>query len=202
MKRFPVGSDAFRPDRTPRASRRAPSDTEGGEAQPEAEAEPKAGAAPEPNGERAERRAAIGLGDALMPLESLSTEELKRELDRRQGELKRLTTRRSRLAEQLAEIEAQIRSMGGENGPVPGETRRHAQPRAPRVRSKNEITLSDAMAMAVEVRATVTPTEVAQLVQANGYRSTSKNFAMMVANALAKDKRFRRLSRGQYERIA
>ena len=65
-----------------------------------------------------------------------------------------------------------------------------------------EITLSDAMAMAVEVRATVTPTEVAQLVQANGYRSTSKNFAMMVANALAKDKRFRRLSRGQYERIA
>jgi len=72
----------------------------------------------------------------------------------------------------------------------------------PRVRSRNEITLSDAMAMAVEVRATVTPTEVANLVQANGYRSTSKNFAMMVANALAKDKRFRRLSRGQYERIA
>jgi hypothetical protein len=198
MKRFPVGSDAYRPDRIPRASRRALSDTEGGETQPE----PKPVAAPEADGERAERRAAIGLGDALMPLEALSTEELKRELDRRQGELKRLTTRRSRLAEQLAEIEAQIRSMGGENGPVSGETRRQAQPRVPRVRSKNEITLSDAMAMAVEVRATVTPTEVAQLVQANGYRSTSKNFAMMVANALAKDKRFRRLSRGQYERIA
>ena len=198
MKRLPVGRDAHRPERTPHASRRASSESEGGETQPE----PKPGAAPEAEVERTERRTAIGLGDALMPLESLSTEELKRELDRRQGELNRLTTRRSRLAEQLADIEAQIRSLGGENGPASGETRRHAQPRVPRVRSKNEITLSDAMAMAVEVRATVTPTEVAQLVQANGYRSTSKNFAMMVANALAKDKRFRRLSRGQYERIA
>ena len=198
MKRLPVGSHADRPDRTLHASRRATSDTGGGETQPES----KPGAAPESDDERTERRTAIGLGDALMPLESLTTEELKRELDRRQGELNRLTTRRSRLAEQLAEIEAQIRSMGGENGPVSRETRRQAQPRVPRVRSKNEITLSDAMAMAVEVRATVTPTEVAQLVQANGYRSTSKNFAMMVANALAKDKRFRRLSRGQYERIA
>jgi len=199
MKRLPIGSDAYRPDRGPRASRRGTSDSEGGAPQPE----PGPGGAPgDADGERAERRTSIGLGDALMPLESLSTEDLKRELDRRQGELQRLMSRRSRLAEQLAEIEAQIRSLGGENGPVRGEMRRHSQPRAPRVRSKNEITLSDAMAMAVEVRATVTPTEVAQLVQANGYRSTSKNFAMMVANALAKDKRFRRLSRGQYERIA
>jgi hypothetical protein len=200
MKRLSIGSDAYRPDRGPRASRRGTSDSDGGETQPDAQ--PGAAPAPEADGEHAERRASIGLGDALMPLESLSTEQLKRELDRRQGELKRLVTRRSRLAEQLAELEAQIRSMGGENGPVHSEPRHHAQPRAPRVRSKNEITLSDAMAMAVEVRATVTPTEVAQLVQANGYRSTSKNFAMMVANALAKDKRFRRLSRGQYERIA
>jgi hypothetical protein len=56
--------------------------------------------------------------------------------------------------------------------------------------------------MAVEVRATITPTEAAQLVLANGYRSTSKNFGMMVANALAKDARFRRVSRGIYERVS
>jgi hypothetical protein len=146
----------------------------------------------------------MGLPDALMPLESLSTEDLQRELDRRQGELKRMVGRRERLAQQLAELDAQIKALGGEPGSARGERRpEHARaiPRTPRVRSKNEITLSDAIALAVEVRATVTPTEVAQLVLANGYRSTSKNFAMMVANALAKDKRFRRLSRGQYERI-
>ena len=35
-----------------------------------------------------------------------------------------------------------------------------------------------------------------------GYASGARTFGMMVATALAKDGRFKRLSRGQYERIA
>ncbi|HZL99498.1 MAG TPA: hypothetical protein VFD43_04520, partial [Planctomycetota bacterium] len=121
-----------------------------------------------------------------------------------EGELKRLASRRERLVQQLAELEAQIQALGGGAASRREGRRERAAgvPKARRARSQNQITLSDAIAMAVEVRATVTPTEVAQLVLANGYQSTAKNFAMMVANALAKDKRFRRLARGQYERIA
>lgn len=201
MKRPHSGTDALDPrrryDTEIWASRRS-NDGEGGATQPE----PKPGEG-EPE-RHAEKRQAVSLGEPLMPLESLSIEELQRELDRRQGELKRMVSRRDRLARQLAELDAQIRALGGDGGTPRGEGRRlpsgHGRPK--RTRSKNEITLSDAIALAVEVRATVTPTEVAQLVQANGYQSTSKNFAMMVANALAKDKRFRRLSRGQYERIS
>jgi hypothetical protein len=196
-----VADSRMQYDRGAWASRRSPGDSEGGETEPESETDE--GPSVE-TGRAGGRRAPIGLTEALMPLESLSTEELQRELARRQGELKRMLSRRSKLAQQLSELDAQIKALGGEGGAPRGEGRRAhaaAQPRATRTRSKNEITLSDAIAMAVEVRATVTPTEVAQLVQANGYRSTSKNFAMMVANALAKDKRFRRLSRGQYERV-
>lgn len=203
MKRQPshrdVADSRSQYDRGAWASRRSPGDSDGAGTETESKS---ADGAPEP-GRGAGRRGALGPADALMPLESLSTEELQRELARRQGELKRMHSRRDKLAQQLAELDAQIRALGGEGVAPRGEGRRatsSAEPRAARTRSKNEITLSDAIALAVEVRATVTPTEVAQLVQANGYRSTSKNFAMMVANALAKDKRFRRLSRGQYER--
>jgi len=204
MKRHEAGSDLHDPrpryDRGAWASRRAGGEAEG---DAQAEASPGEGTASEP-GKGAARRSPIGLGEPLLPLESLSTEELQRELDRREGELKRMVSRRARLAQQLAELDAQIKALGGEAGVSRevGRRPRSAAARPRRTRSQNAITLSDAIAMAVEVRATVTPTEVANLVQANGYQSTAKNFAMMVANALAKDKRFRRLARGQYERIA
>jgi len=62
--------------------------------------------------------------------------------------------------------------------------------------------LADAIAAAVEVRAQITPAEAAELVRSNGYVTNASKFTMTVANALAKDKRFRRLARGVYERIA
>src|SRR5678815_4748990 len=76
------------------ATRRSAGDGEGGATQPEPK--PSEGEPPHP----AERRHAVSLGEPLMPLESLSIDELQRELDRRQGELKRLVSRRDRLARQ------------------------------------------------------------------------------------------------------
>ena len=37
---------------------------------------------------------------------------------------------------------------------------------------------------------------------ANGFKTTSSRFNMMVSNTLAKDPRFKRVSRGQYERVS
>ncbi len=137
-------------------------------------------------------------------LASLSMDELRSELQRRSRELDRLTARRDRLLTELAEIDHEIGSLGGSGG-QPGRTggsaapRRSGGPRAPR--ASNEVSLPDAIALAVEVHATITPSEAAEMVLKNGYRSNAKNFKMMVANALAKDERFKRLARGQYERV-
>jgi hypothetical protein len=61
--------------------------------------------------------------------------------------------------------------------------------------------LRQAIGDAVEPRALVTPAELAELLKRNGYVTRAANFGMLVANALAKDGRFRRLGRGSYERI-
>ena len=53
----------------------------------------------------------------------------------------------------------------------------------------------------MDVRAVVSPKEAGALVLSNGYNTTSKTFNMMVSNALATDTRFKRIGRGQYERV-
>ncbi|HTE04921.1 MAG TPA: hypothetical protein VK824_01910 [Planctomycetota bacterium] len=90
-------------------------------------------------------------------------------------------------------------SGGGWAGGEEGGTQ--AEPRQKRARAKNAVSLADALAQCMEVRAVVTPAEAAEMVLRNGYTSTSKNLGMMVSNALARDTRFKRVSRGQYERI-
>ncbi len=127
-------------------------------------------------------------------LKSVSTDELNRELERRAANAEKLIKKRERLLEELERIEGQI------DGATTVNKRRPAA--GPRRRPRNEMTLGDALANAMEVRAVVSPAEASQLVQANGYRTTSRNFNMMVSNTLAKDKRFKRVARGQYERIA
>jgi hypothetical protein len=64
------------------------------------------------------------------------------------------------------------------------------------------MTLPEAIMKAVGVGKTITPAIAAKAVRKVGYKSTSKNFGMVVANALGKDKRFKRLERGKYERVA
>ncbi|GJM20318.1 MAG: hypothetical protein DHS20C15_02330 [Planctomycetota bacterium] len=134
-----------------------------------------------------------------MKLNNISTAELNAEIARREKARPKLEARRKALLAELDEIDAELggsapRRSGNKPGPKPGSTGRR--------RAKNEISLGDALAQAMEVRAVVSPSEAADYVKKNGYKTTSKNFNMMVSNALAKDPRFKRLSRGQYERIA
>jgi len=70
-----------------------------------------------------------------------------------------------------------------------------------RKRAKNEMTLPEAILKNVGVGATVSPADAAVAAKKAGYKSSSPNFGMMVANALAKDGRFKRLERGQYQRV-
>ena len=132
-----------------------------------------------------------------MALNSLTTAELKKELARRKKDARQLQDRRTRLLKQLAEIDEKLAFL--DTGEIAGARKGRT---APRRRARNDIRLPDAIAAAMEVRAVVTPKEAAELVRANGFKTTSKNFNMMVSNALAKDKRFKRIGRGQYERVS
>lgn len=132
-----------------------------------------------------------------MALKSLSTAELQRELQRREKNAGKLLARREALVKELEAVEQELSFYEGSN-----DRRSSAGVNPVRRRAKNSMTLPDAICGAMEVRAVVSPKEAAELVRANGFKTTSKNFNMMVSNALAKDERFKRVGRGQYERIA
>ena len=102
----------------------------------------------------------------------------------------------------MAVLEAEMGIVGPTDGSLAAAPLPTVVERPRRQRAKNSVSLADALAMAIEPRATVSPAEAAQLVLSNGYQSTAKNFGMVVANALAKDARFARRSRGLYERVA
>lgn len=140
------------------------------------------------------------------PLATFSMAELLAEIDARRAQAARLERERESILEQMATLEAELAAMGIAVGgaqpaaqPVPAAT---TPPAARGPRARNSVTLADAIAMAVEPGATVSPAEAMQLVLSNGFVTHSKSFNVQVTNTLSKDKRFRRVGRGQYERIA
>jgi hypothetical protein len=140
-----------------------------------------------------------------MTLNTLTTAELKKELARRAQGARTHQARRQKLLAQLKTINEELVFLGtGPDGDIAAgdKLRGSVQSGPPRKRARNDIRLPDAIASSMELRAVVSPKEAARLVRANGFKTTSKNFNMMVSNALAKDKRFRRIGRGQYERLS
>jgi len=153
-------------------------------------------------------------------ISQLTTDEIVAELDRRERRTRQLLGRQETLRAELASLEQQLADIGdslpeleaaaralpaSRAARAGGDSAETAAPRARRrsgPRAKNALSLADAIAAAVEVRAQITPAEAAELVRSNGYVTNASKFTMTVANALAKDKRFRRLARGVYERIA
>jgi len=127
-----------------------------------------------------------------MDLSRFTTSELQSEIARRGRELTRLETRREEIVAELKQLDAEL-------GASPSFTPR---PDGAGRRGRNALSLADAIAAALDVSAVVSPKEAAELVRANGYETHAKNFGMMVSNALAKDERFRRVARGQYERVS
>jgi len=137
-----------------------------------------------------------------MAITNLSTADLRRELDRRERGADKLLAKRDKLAKEIADVEAELAKLGAKTGRQGKRGRPTRSTSAgPRRRAKNDVTLPDAIAQAMEVRAVISPKEAAQLVKKNGFQTNSKNFNMMISNALAKDARFKRVGRGQYERV-
>ena len=136
-----------------------------------------------------------------MALKSVSTAELRRELARREKGARSLAARRDKLAKKLARLESELAALGLSPGRRAGRPpKAKAGRRGGRRRARNAVSLPDAIAKVVKVGATVSPADVASRVRKSGYKSTSSHFGMMVSNALSKDSRFKRLSRGQYSR--
>jgi hypothetical protein len=147
-----------------------------------------------------------------MALKSASTAALRRELDRRQRVASRIAAQRDRLTRKLSSLEAELADLGGvpqaRRGHKPGTKPGRRPGRKPtgrsgtRTRPKNELTLTDSIAAAMDKGAVVSPAEAAALVKSNGYKTTSKTFNISVSQALTKDKRFKRVGRGQYEKVS
>jgi hypothetical protein len=131
-----------------------------------------------------------------MTLKTISTAELQAELARRQRSARGLAEKRARIAHELQTVEAELALLCGRK-PVPVA----AAPSARGARAHNALTLPEALAAAVKPGQVVSPQEAAARVRAAGFESGARTFGMMVATALAKDKRFRRQSRGRYERL-
>lgn len=125
---------------------------------------------------------------AAIDLQSRSTEELKSEIRKRERQLNSLLKRRDKLTQQLEEVNAEILEMGGAAGVLPD---------AGRKRHKNDANLADALAKLL-AKKTMSVTKAAEQVQEAGYKTTSPNFRTIVNQTLLRDKRFKRVSRGQY----
>ena len=145
-----------------------------------------------------------------MVAKNLSIAELQRELSARQRSLSSLESKHKSLATRLQGLESEMVSIRGGGA---GRMARRGRPTKAAAasngrsdgrsrRSKNPMTLPDSLAAACKLGSVVSPKKAAALVKANGYQTASKTFGIQVATTLAKDKRFKRIGRGQYERIA
>lgn len=145
-----------------------------------------------------------------MKLNSISIADLQKELARRARGAEKLNAKRETLLARVAEVDAELKILGIVPATPVGKLSRGVTPsRAPsaatsstgRTRPKNEMSLPEAIVAAMDVSAVISPKEAAELVLANGHKTSSKTFAVQVAQVLTKDTRFKRIGRGQYERV-
>jgi hypothetical protein len=143
-------------------------------------------------------------------LKNLSVAELRRELERREKGGDKLRAAHAKLAKRLAAIEAELADLGvdlpARRGRKPGRKagRGPGRPKGSKnkpkggKRAKNAMSLIEAIVSGVRVGSTVSPAQAADAAKKAGYKSSSPNLGMMVANALAKAPMFKRMGRGQY----
>jgi len=128
-------------------------------------------------------------------LANVSTAVLEEELRRRLAALPKLIAQRDELNRQIAELEA----LGAtEVAAKPAKARAPKKVAAKAKRSKNTVTLAEALAKVIKAKESMSIAEATEAVLASGYKSTSKNFKHVVKQTLSHDERFRRVGTGQY----
>lgn len=120
---------------------------------------------------------------------NLSYTELQAALRSHEKRLNKLIRKRDRLLDSAAQIDAQIRELGG---PMRG-----GRGGAGRVRPQNEQALIPSL-QAVLKGKTMSVSEAADAVRRAGYQSNAANFRTMVNIALTKKQFFKRVERGRY----
>ena len=127
-------------------------------------------------------------------LAKMSIADLKQEIELRQEMLPKLIAQRDALNREIAELQ------GAAPPKASKPTKRRAAARAakPRRLPKNKVNLADSLAAFMKGKAKVTIGEAMEGVLAAGYKTTSKTFRSVVNNMLLADKRFKKVSRGEF----
>ncbi len=153
---------------------------------------------------------------AKAKLSRVSTVDLRKELDRRQSQVGAMMARRTKLAAELAALDAELDAFGetasvaapAARGPgrPRGRTAKRGRPgRKPRkanrgavTRAENSMTLTESLQKVLRNK-TMGVTEVSVAVQKAGYKTNAENFRTIVNQTLIKNPRiFKKISRGQY----
>ena len=122
-------------------------------------------------------------------------EKLQREIQRRCEELPKLVAQRDELNRRIAELEgpaATKRRAKKAKGPAKQKRRVSRKP------AKGTLTLNDALAQALQGKKGVSIAEAVEAVVALGHKSRSKNFRLLVTQALCNRDRFERVGKGVY----
>jgi hypothetical protein len=129
-------------------------------------------------------------------LEKVTVEELKKEIARRQKVLAKLIAKRDALNGRIAELEGLglLAKPAAKRGRKPGRKRGRKAGRAPQPGS-----LISRLVDALRAKGKLSVAEAAAAVLATGYKSKSKSFKLIVNQALAKNKRFKRVGKGLYK---
>ena len=139
----------------------------------------------------------------LVKLNDLSIDELLAEVQRRKKALPRLMKQKAKFEKQLAEVEAEIQALGGDEvktgkakkGPQAAQANRPIKTK----RLKNTISLMDALLQVLEVEKAKTIPDIVTAVAQKGYQSNSRNFSLIVRHMLSQNPdKFIRVARGKY----
>lgn len=142
-------------------------------------------------------------------LNSLSLQDLKTEINRRQRKLPALARARQKLLTKLAALDGQIASLSGlgSKGPSIGTYKGKGGKRKLAVGNRTGsgrrpagTGLVDVLHKAIAGK-TVSIEEAIKLTKEAGYVSESPNFKVMVNAALLKKSHFKRVARGQYTTV-
>ena len=140
----------------------------------------------------------------MTELSNVSIAELLAEVNQRQQALPKLIKQKAMIQKKLAVVEEQIRALGvdavntGKAGKQFEAVTKFAK--APNARlPRNKISLRDALLMVLHTEKAMSIPEIISAVKAKGYRSNSRNFAMIVSQTLSKaGKKVVRVKRGEY----
>ena len=132
---------------------------------------------------------------AKAALGKASIEELKKEIRRRQRALPKLIAKRDELDRRIAELQALSAVKPSPKVPKRKAGRKGAGKTGT---SKKRVTLPQALADVMKGKEKMSVGQAGDAVIASGYKTKSKDFRNVVGLTLSKDKRFKRVGRGEY----